>query len=44
MYIQRTNDLEKLIIDDKPYYILLDEIQMLDDFVEVLNSLLILLK
>lgn len=32
--------IKNLIIDDKPYYILLDEIQMLDDFVEVLNSLL----
>ena len=28
------------IIDDKQYYILLDEVQMVDDFVSVLNSLL----
>jgi hypothetical protein len=28
------------IIDNQPYYIILDEIQMLDEFVDVLNSLL----
>lgn len=28
------------IIDDKPYYILLDEVQMLDEFEDVLNGLL----
>ena len=32
--------IEMLILDDKQYYILLDEVQMLDDFEEVLNSLL----
>ncbi len=32
--------IESLIKDDKQYYILLDEVQMLDDFEEVLNSLL----
>lgn len=32
--------IESLITDDKDYYILLDEIQLLDDFEEVLNSLL----
>lgn len=32
--------IETLIEDDKQYYILLDEVQMLDDFEEVLNSLL----
>ena len=32
--------IETLILDDKQYYILLDEVQMLDDFEEVLNSLL----
>ena len=31
---------ESLIIDDKQYYILLDEVQMLDEFEEVLNSLM----
>lgn len=28
------------VVDDKPYYILLDEVQMLDDFEDVLNGLL----
>lgn len=28
------------IEDDKPYYIILDEVQMIDDFTDVLNSLL----
>lgn len=32
--------IEALIEDDKQYYILLDEVQMLNDFEEVLNSLL----
>lgn len=32
--------IETLIEDDKQYYILLDEVQMLNDFEEVLNSLL----
>lgn len=32
--------IETLIIDEKDYYILLDEVQMLTDFEEVLNSLL----
>lgn len=32
--------IESRIVDDKPYYILLDEVQMLDEFEEVLNSLL----
>ena len=32
--------IEALIIDEKDYYILLDEVQMLTDFEEVLNSLL----
>ena len=32
--------IEGLIIDDKQYYIMLDEVQMLADFEEVLNSLL----
>ncbi|WP_462245926.1 ATP-binding protein [Faecalitalea cylindroides] len=32
--------IETLIDDDKQYYILLDEVQMLNDFEEVLNSLL----
>lgn len=32
--------IESLIVDKKDYYILLDEVQMLDDFEEVLNSLL----
>lgn len=32
--------IESLIQDDKKYYILLDEVQMLRDFEEVLNSLL----
>ena len=31
--------IETLIEDDKQYYILLDEVQMLNDFEEVLNSL-----
>ena len=29
-----------MIIDDQPYYILLDEVQMLDEFEDVLNGLL----
>ncbi|MBQ7797341.1 MAG: ATP-binding protein [Lachnospiraceae bacterium] len=32
--------IESLIIDDKQYYIMLDEVQMLQEFEEVLNSLL----
>ena len=32
--------IESLVKDDKQYYILLDEVQMLNDFEEVLNSLL----
>ena len=32
--------IDGLIIDDKQYYIMLDEVQMLADFEEVLNSLL----
>lgn len=32
--------IESLIVDDEPYYILLDEVQMLPEFEEVLNSLL----
>ena len=32
--------IESLITDNKDYYILLDEVQLLDDFEEVLNSLL----
>lgn len=32
--------IESRIVDDEPYYILLDEVQMLDEFEEVLNSLL----
>lgn len=32
--------IDSLIIDDKQYYILLDEVQMLKEFEEVLNSLL----
>lgn len=32
--------IESLITDNAPYYILLDEVQMLQDFEEVLNSLL----
>lgn len=32
--------IEALIIDKEQYYILLDEVQMLNDFEEVLNSLL----
>lgn len=32
--------IDSLIIDDKKYYILLDEVQMLNEFEEVLNSLL----
>ena len=32
--------IESLIIDNEQYYILLDEVQMLDEFEEVLNSLL----
>lgn len=31
---------ESLIVDDEQYYIMLDEVQMLQDFEEVLNSLL----
>jgi Predicted ATPase (AAA+ superfamily) len=34
------NYIQSLIIDEKQYYILLDEIQMLEDFEEVLNTLL----
>ncbi len=32
--------IDSLIEDDKQYYIMLDEVQMLEEFVEVLNSLL----
>jgi predicted AAA+ superfamily ATPase len=32
--------IDSLITDDEPYYILLDEVQMLNEFEEVLNSLL----
>lgn len=32
--------IESLIVDDKTYYIMLDEVQMLAEFEEVLNSLL----
>ena len=32
--------LDSKLIDDKMYYVLIDEVQMLDDFVGVLNSLL----
>lgn len=32
--------IESLILDDEQYYILLDEVQMLEEFEEVLNSLL----
>ncbi len=32
--------IESCIVDDEPYYILLDEIQLLSEFEEVLNSLL----
>lgn len=32
--------IESLIIDDEQYYILLDEVQMMNEFEEVLNSLL----
>jgi predicted AAA+ superfamily ATPase len=32
--------IESLIVDDEQYYIMLDEVQMLQDFEEVLNSLL----
>ena len=32
--------IESLISDDEPYYIILDEVQMLNEFEEVLNSLL----
>lgn len=31
---------KKKIVDDRPYYILLDEVQMLDEFEDVLNGLL----
>ncbi|MCH5250362.1 MAG: ATP-binding protein [Lachnospiraceae bacterium] len=34
------NYIDSLIIDKKDYYILLDEVQMLEEFEEVLNSLL----
>jgi len=34
------NYIQALIVDEKQYYILLDEIQMLEDFEEVLNTLL----
>ena len=33
-------EINSLIVDNKKYYILLDEIQMLEEFEEVLNSLL----
>ena len=32
--------IESLIVDDEQYYIMLDEVQMLEEFEEVLNSLL----
>lgn len=32
--------IESRIVDDKQYYVLLDEVQLLEDFEEVLNSLL----
>lgn len=32
--------IESLIIDDKKFYLMLDEVQLLEDFEEVLNSLL----
>ena len=32
--------IQSLLVDEKQYYILLDEVQMLEDFEEVLNSLL----
>lgn len=32
--------IDSQIIDNKPYYVLLDEVQMLEHFEEVLNSLL----
>ncbi len=32
--------IKSLIVDDNPYYILLDEVQMIKDFEEILNSLL----
>jgi predicted AAA+ superfamily ATPase len=32
--------IESCILDEKPYYILLDEVQLLEEFEEVLNSLL----
>lgn len=32
--------IEGLLIDDRDYYVLLDEVQMLEDFEEVLNTLL----
>jgi hypothetical protein len=32
--------MESCIVDEKPYYILLDEVQLLEEFEEVLNSLL----
>jgi len=31
---------EKQIVDDEPYYIILDEVQLLEDFVDVLNGFL----
>ena len=34
------NYIQSLIVDEKQYYILLDEIQMLEEFEEVLNTLL----
>lgn len=34
------NHIKSKIIDKQPYYVLLDEVQMIDDFVGVLNSLL----
>ena len=32
--------IESSIVDDEPYYVLLDEVQLLEEFEEVLNSLL----
>ncbi len=32
--------IKSLVVDDNPYYILLDEVQMIKDFEEILNSLL----
>ena len=33
------NWVEKMIVDDKTYYIIIDEVQEVNDFVEVLSSL-----